>query len=75
MRYCKFLMRIAAPDIHFLPDRTAVKFLGRLQRHAQQRQTADNGLGFAVGQVVFAYPQVWNVIVQYQVLQACQHVL
>ena len=28
------------------------------------------GLGFAVGHAVFAHPQVWNVMVQHQVIQA-----
>ncbi|MCX7263560.1 MAG: hypothetical protein NTX67_12560 [Burkholderiales bacterium] len=57
----------------FLSDRTAVQFLGRLQRHTQQGYSVDAGLSFAVGQAIFAHPQVWNVMVQHQVIQARQH--
>ena len=59
--------------IAFLPDRTAVQFLGRLQRHTQQGHGADAGLGFAVGQDVFAHPKVWYVMVQHQVIKSRQH--
>ena len=41
--------------------------------HAKQRQAADAGLSFAVGQAVFAHPLVWNFMVQHQVIQASQH--
>lgn len=53
--------------------RKAVQCLRRLQRDTQQRHTANASLGFAVGQAVFAHPQVGYVMVLHQVIQARQH--